>query len=64
MADISMCEGTDCPMKDNCYRHTAPANEYRQSWFAEKVINEDRTCDHYWENEKPKHFSKLKEDGK
>jgi hypothetical protein len=33
MADISMCQGTGCPLKNECYRHTAPVNEYRQAYF-------------------------------
>lgn len=32
MADITMCPGTGCPLKTVCYRHTAQANEHRQSW--------------------------------
>ena len=35
MADITMCSGTNCPRKKECYRFTAQANEYRQSWFCE-----------------------------
>jgi hypothetical protein len=48
MADITMCEGTDCPHKDECYRHTAPVNEYRQSYFVVVPLKEDGTCDELW----------------
>lgn len=32
MADISMCSGEGCPLKDNCYRATATPS-MRQWWF-------------------------------
>jgi hypothetical protein len=48
MADITMCKGTNCPQKEECYRYTAPVNEYRQSYFVEVPINEDKTCDELW----------------
>ena len=44
-----MCKGTDCPIKNNCYRYTAPSNEYRQSYFIIVPLNEDKTCNEYWE---------------
>lgn len=34
MADITKCSGINCPVKDQCYRHTAPDSE-RQSWFVD-----------------------------
>ena len=33
MPDITMCQGGDCPLKTHCYRFTAPATEYGQSYF-------------------------------
>ena len=33
MADITMCKGLECPVKEKCFRFTAKANEYRQSYF-------------------------------
>jgi len=51
MADITMCSGADCPLKDNCYRYTANKNEHRQSFFMNVPYNkEDCKCDHYWDN--------------
>ena len=50
MSDITKCEGTNCPVKDNCYRHTA-VEGYRQSYFSipPGEINEGKfTCDMYW----------------
>jgi hypothetical protein len=35
MADITMCGGKDCPLKEKCYRFTAPKSKYGQSYFFE-----------------------------
>jgi len=54
MADISMCSGKDCPLKDKCYRYTAPQSEY-QSWFTNPPIKEeDKTCEYFWDNKEYK----------
>lgn len=47
MADITMCEGKGCPMKDTCYRHTAKPDKYRQSWLVKEPIK-DGECSLYW----------------
>jgi hypothetical protein len=53
MADISKCFGKNCPKKKTCYRYTAEANPYRQSYAA--FDNNSETCEHYWQvEEKPK----------
>ena len=61
MADIAKCVGTGCPLKETCYRFTAPSNEYRQSWLVEvpiKIIKSvgrepySYDCDFYGKNEK------------
>jgi hypothetical protein len=49
MADITKCEGIDCPLKENCYRFTANDNEYRQSYFMTTPIKNGE-CDHFWED--------------
>jgi len=46
MADITMCEGGQCPMKDDCYRHTATPGEYRQSYFSEIPMKEISVVTH------------------
>ena len=51
MADITKCSDEECPMKETCYRYTAKANEYRQSYFTnspkvKKLTGYD--CDYYW----------------
>ena len=48
MADICMCTGEGCPMKDSCWRHIAPVDEY-QSYFIEVPVDKHGKCKYYWE---------------
>ena len=51
MADITKCYGTDCPMKDTCYRFTATMGT-RQSMFTNvpfTFVNGEFECKYYWE---------------
>ena len=53
MADISMCAGEDCEVKETCYRFKATPSKYRQSYIKPDIQKEG--CDYYWnyyENEK------------
>ena len=50
MADITMCRGLNCPLKESCYRHTANRNLIWQSYFMNEPIK-DGKCDMYWNNE-------------
>lgn len=47
MADITMCGGGGCSVKGECYRHTAPANPYRQSYFMASPAVAAGSCDQY-----------------
>ena len=47
MADITMCEGKGCEIKDTCYRYKAKPNKHRQSYFMEPPIK-DSVCEYYW----------------
>ena len=49
MADITMCSGQGCDKREFCYRFTAMADKYRQSYFATPPINSNGECDEYWE---------------
>ena len=49
MADITMCIPHNCPVKDKCYRFTAPVNEYRQSYQKNEAGNNG--CPHFIANE-------------
>lgn len=46
MSDIAKCRGDECPMKESCYRFTAPSSEY-QSYFVNTPIK-DGKCEMYW----------------
>ena len=61
MADIAMCKSIDCPIKEQCYRYTAPESKFWQSYFIEqpgkyqnpsKPKIEEFECEYYWENGK------------
>lgn len=45
MADIQMCIDHLCPMKFECYRYTAPWNQFRQFVFTESPRDMDSM---YW----------------
>jgi hypothetical protein len=42
MADISKCRGTDCPMKDKCWRYLAPSSKWQAYFHAESGLNQDK----------------------
>lgn len=48
MPDISMCKGTGCPVKKECYRFTAKPSDY-QSYFVTPPLEEDGTCKRFME---------------
>jgi hypothetical protein len=48
MPDIAKCEGGACPLKETCYRFTAP-DSFRQAYFS-AVPLKDGECDHYMRN--------------
>jgi hypothetical protein len=51
MPDISMCRGGDCPIQNDCYRHTATPTEYRQSYLLNPPYDPiKKKCDYFWYN--------------
>lgn len=52
MPDITMCRDKECPACRFCYRFTAKAHNYRQSFFSEtpRNINSD-VCEYFIPNE-------------
>lgn len=49
MADITMCSGKNCPLKEECYRYTAKPNEHRQSYFMNPPFDKEKQeCQHLW----------------
>ena len=62
MSDITKCKGDNCPVKEHCYRFTAPSDEYMQSYFVDSPgeHHDDGKfiCDKYWgENADKIHFT-------
>lgn len=50
MADITMCDNKNCTLRHECYRFTAPVNEYRQSYFAKTPKQKEGLCEEFWNN--------------
>ena len=48
MPDISMCPGTACTKRNECYRYRATPSEYRQSFFTIAPMNSDGDCEYFW----------------
>lgn len=53
MPDIAKCRGTNCPLKDTCYRFTSRPSMYMQSYFGTPPIKGDGSCEYYWPEDKP-----------
>jgi len=49
MADITMCKGEGCNLKETCYRFKANKNEYGQSYFIKSPNETPVQCDYYWD---------------
>lgn len=47
MADITKCSNEDCPIKMECFRHTAKDN-YRQYYQSFEFKNNN--CTHFYNN--------------
>jgi hypothetical protein len=63
MADITKCPGNDCPVKNKCYRYTAPAS-MKQHYFWNipgKTEGNKFTCSMYWGDNAELIFNDLKE---
>ena len=57
MPDISKCPGTDCPMRDSCYRYVAEPNGFWQAYFSKSPITTQDNkpfCQYYWPNKNEK----------
>jgi hypothetical protein len=59
MTDICKCKGTDCPLKENCYRFTAKSDDVYQSYFVDPPIK-DSKCDMYWGETQKEILNQLK----
>lgn len=59
MSDITMCEGTECTLKEKCHRYTALISQYGQSFFTEipgKPVDGKTECEYFWDNEGRKRY--------
>jgi hypothetical protein len=56
MADITMCKGGSCGLRETCYRYKAKAGDM-QSWFA--VLPGHMDPDNGWECEKHVPYTKA-----
>jgi hypothetical protein len=59
MADITKCKGEGCPIKESCYRFTAEASDFRQSYFLTPPFD-GKTCDVYWGKHSESIYNQLK----
>jgi hypothetical protein len=46
MTDITKCTGEGCPLKETCYRFTAPAEMYQSYFMTPPVLN--GKCEYHW----------------
>ena len=59
MADISKCEGKDCPLKASCYRFTAKPSLLAQSYVLFVYNRIKGECEGYWSNQRKEFNLKL-----
>jgi len=60
MSDITKCKGTNCQVKEHCYRYTAKANKLWQSYFVEPPIK-DGKCEMFWGENQEQIFKQLQD---
>lgn len=48
MPDISMCNGTDCPIKETCYRYTATPTPHWQAYSDFKFSEQLNVCEFFF----------------
>lgn len=61
MPDITKCTGTDCPVKEKCFRFTSEPNEH-QSYFVDvpgKLEGNEFTCSYFWGKATQETFEQL-----
>lgn len=61
--DISKCANKECPLRDKCWRFTAPDSPYRQAYadFEFKVNEKGEVkCEYFWDNKDYKDEHRMK----
>jgi hypothetical protein len=51
MSDIAKCQDDKCPSREACYRFTAPASDFWQSYGNFNREEDATNCDMFWRNE-------------
>jgi hypothetical protein len=59
MADITLCKGGSCPLKETCKRYTTPPNPERQ-WVFTTIPYDESDCDMYWGVNQDNIYEQLK----
>jgi hypothetical protein len=49
MPDITKCKSIECERRHTCYRYMSKPYHFMQSYFSESPMNEDGSCNYYWE---------------
>ena len=52
MPDISMCDNTQCPSKEYCYRFTAIPSKFMQSYASFTLEDDEMSCSYFYHNGK------------
>ena len=58
--DITKCNGTNCPIKESCYRFTSEDNEVLQAYFVDPPIK-DGKCEMFWSQSTTDILNQLKD---
>lgn len=49
--DITKCKGTNCPLREDCFRYTAKGDDSYQSYFVTPPYNKQtKECNLLWIN--------------
>lgn len=60
MADITMCNNEDCPLKRQCFRYMAKVNPYWQPYYVmDELSPVGYDCIHLWEFKDEDELDKL-----
>jgi hypothetical protein len=59
MADITLCKGGECPLKETCRRYTTPPNPERQ-WMFMTIPYDEGKCNMYWGENQDNIYNQLK----
>jgi hypothetical protein len=59
--NITMCKGGNCPLKDQCFRHTAKPSEYQDYFIVVpyKIKNNEFKCNYLWTDNNQRVLNQL-----